>query len=199
MPCRRRPTLRRSSLVRLNRSRNVALPALLALMLAAPTLATAAPARFDFYDRGPYRPAVPRPSTVLGYEIGTFHTSYANMERVLAALEAASPDRVRREPFGRTVEARERSLFIVSSPANLARLDAIREGNAKLADPRGATPAELDRLVRDLPVTVWLNYSIHGDESASFEAMMQVAYQLAAGEDTLTHTLLDHCLILINP
>ena len=35
-------------------------------------------------------------------------------------------------------------------------------------------------------MTVWLNYSIHGDESASFEAMMQVAYQLVAGDDSAT-------------
>jgi len=46
---------------------------------------------------------------------------------------------------------------------------------------------------------VWLNYSIHGDESASFEAMMQVAYQLVAGDDTLTTRLLKNALVLINP
>lgn len=184
--------------MRLARPRHAVL-VLSVLALFACASASAAPAKFDFYDRGPYRPAVPRPSAVLGYEIGTFHTSYANMERYLVALEQAAPDRVRREPFGRTVEARERSLFIVSSPANLAKLDQIREGNAKLADPRGVTAGEIERLTRELPVTVWLNYSIHGDESASFEAMMQVAYQLTAGEDSLTRAMLDHCLILINP
>jgi hypothetical protein len=45
---------------------------------------------------------------------------------------------------------------------------------------------------------VWLNYSIHGDESASFEAMMQVAYQLAAGEDSTTRAILDRCLVVMN-
>ncbi len=174
--------------------------AVLALAVAfTPLPASAAPVRFDFYDRGPYQAGVPRPADVLGYAPGSFHTTWGNMERVLDAIAQARPDRVRREPFGRTVESRERSLFIVSSPANLARLDAIRDANAKLSDPRGSSTAELERLAREMPVTVWLNYSIHGDESASFEAMMQVAYQLVAGEDSLTRSLLDHAVVLMNP
>jgi hypothetical protein len=170
-----------------------------ALVAPAQTPASAAAQRFDFYARGPYHDGVPRPSQILGYEPGTFHTTWGNMERVLDALERARPERVKREPFGRTVESRERSLFIVSSPENLAKLDQIRAGNAKLADPRGVSGGELDRLARELPVTVWLNYSIHGDESASFEAMMQVAYQLVAGDDPLTKGLLQHAVVLMNP
>ena len=173
------------------------LAALAACSLFAVTAASAAP--FDFYTRGPYATGVPRPADVLGYAPGTFHTTWAGQERYLATLAAARPERVRREAFGRTVEARERSLFIVSSPANLARLDAILAANAKLADPRGTGAAEVERLARETPTTVWLNYSIHGDESASFEAMMQVAYQLVAGEDATTRDILDRCVVLMNP
>ena len=161
--------------------------------------AHAAPVPFDFYDRGPYVAGVPKPADVLGYQPGTFHTTWGNMERVLSAIAAARPERVRRESIGRTVEARDRVLFIVSSPANLARLDAIREANRKIADPRGTDAATIDRLVRETPVTVWLNYSIHGDESASFEAMMQVAYQLVAGDGADTRDLLEHAVVILNP
>jgi hypothetical protein len=187
--------------VRRSRLRLATLGALCcAAFLALPTpAALAAPVPFDFYSRGPYHAGVPRPSEILGYEPGTFHTTYGNMERVLDAIERARPERVKREPFGRTVESRERALFIVSAPENLAKLETIREGNAKLADPRGVPAAELERLARELPVTVWLNYSIHGDESASFEAMMQVAYQLVAGDDSLTERLLRNAVVLINP
>lgn len=167
------------------------------LGLALP--AAAAPARFDFYDRGPYRAGVPRPAEVLGYAPGTFHTTWGNQERYLVALAASRPERVRRESIGRTIEARDRSLFIVSSPENLARLDAIRQASARLADPRGEDAATLSRLTRETPVTVWLNYSIHGDESASFEAMMQVAYQLVAGDDAATLRILDQTVVILNP
>ncbi len=170
-----------------------------ALLALAPLSAHAAPARFDFYDRGPYRSDIPKPADVLGYEPGTFHTSYGNMERYIAALVSAASDRVVREPFGRTYEFRERALLIITSPENQHRLDAILRATAKLADPRKLTnPAEAEQLIHDTPSTVWLNYSIHGDESASFEAMMQVAYQLAAGEDSTTRAILERCVVVMN-
>jgi hypothetical protein len=173
------------------------LPAALSAVFVA-SLALAAPVPFDFYDRGPYDPAVPRPAAVLGYEPGTFHTTWGNLERYLDAVQRAAPGRVRREAYGRTVEARERALIILGTPANLEKLESIRAGNARVADPRGAKPGEIERLVKELPVTVWLNYSIHGDESASFEALMQVVYQLAAGNDASTKTILDNCVVLVN-
>ncbi|HEY6866928.1 MAG TPA: M14 family zinc carboxypeptidase [Candidatus Eisenbacteria bacterium] len=166
------------------------------ILLAAPA---AGAARFDFYDRGPYRDGVPRPAQVLGYAPGTYHTSYGNMERYIDELQHAALDRVTRVPFGRSYEFRERALLVITSPANQRRLDAIREASARLGDPRLlAGDAEAEKLIRDTPVTVWLNYSIHGDESASFEAMMQVAYQLAAGEDSLTRAIRDRCVVILN-
>lgn len=173
--------------------------AVLFALVLLPAAVHAAAAKFDFYDRGPYGAGVPKPAEVLGYAPGTFHTTWGNMERYLDALEHARPERVRRESMGKSVEARERVLFIVSSPANLAKLDAIREANRRIADPRGTDAATIERLVRETPVTVWLNYSIHGDESASFEAMMQVAYQLVAGDGPDTQRLLDSAVVLINP
>ena len=170
-----------------------------AALSLGPVAVLAAPAPFDFYDRGPYRGSVPRPAEVLGYAPGTFHTSYGNMERYVEALVRAASDRVVRVPFGRTYEFRERALLVITSPENQRRLEAIRAANAKLADPRQQpNEAEAEKLIRDTPVTVWLNYSIHGDESASFEAMAQVAYQLAAGEDSLTRAILDRCVVIMN-
>jgi hypothetical protein len=111
---------------------------ILAMIALLPPAAIAASARFDFYDRGPYRSGVSRPADVLGYEPGTFHTSYGNMERYLDALVRAGGDRVTREPFGRTNEFRERAVLVISSPENMKRIDAIREATAKLADHRVA-------------------------------------------------------------
>ncbi len=169
------------------------------LCFSLASAALAAPARFDFYSRGPYAAAVPKPAEILGYEPGTFHTTWGNMERVLDAIQKARPERVRRESIGRTIEARDRNLFILSAPENLARLDEIRSANQQLADARSVDDATTQRLVRKTPVTVWLNYSIHGDESASFEAMMQVAYQLVAGNDARTEAMLKDAVIILNP
>jgi hypothetical protein len=128
------------------------IPPCVIVLLLLPPMVCAAPARFDFYDRGPYRQGIPRPADVLGYEPGTFHTSYGNMERYIDALTRTAADRIVREPFGRTYEFRERALLLVSSPANIKRLDAIREATAKLADPRTLSNAgEAERLIRETP------------------------------------------------
>ncbi|HYJ48183.1 MAG TPA: hypothetical protein VEV81_16340, partial [Pyrinomonadaceae bacterium] len=56
--------------------------ALLCTLLAAFTQAQRDDSRFDFYARGPYREAVPRPQSILRFDVGEFHTNYATMERV---------------------------------------------------------------------------------------------------------------------
>jgi len=97
-------------------------PALLLVLLTSPTLAAQG---FDFYDRGPYRPAVPRPEAILGFAPGEQHTMYAQLQRYLDTLVASAPERVRIERWGQTAERRPIRALIISDPANLARLNAI--------------------------------------------------------------------------
>jgi hypothetical protein len=181
--------------------------ALLALvcLLAAPRPTPAqdrtqdrAEARFDFYARGPYREGVPRPQTVLRYDVGDFHTNYAMMERVVGAIAQAAPDRVRVFDIGLTNEYRMQRLVAISSPENIARLEEIRANLKKLSDPRGLPDAEAQRLVSQTPVVLWMQYTIHGNESASFEAMMQVVYQLAASNEPATLDILKNSVALVN-
>ncbi len=153
---------------------------------------------FDFYERGPYHPDVPRPATLLGYEPGEFHTTYANYERFLREL-APKTDRLRLTTLGQTPEHRPLYLLAVSSPENLAKLDAIKADVARLADPRTCSQADADAIAARSPMIVWLSYSIHGDESSAFEAGMQVLYQLTASDDPKIVDALNKCVVLINP
>src|SRR5690242_303210 len=97
---------------------------------------------FDFYARGPYRPAVPRPEQVTGFPAGSHQTMYAVMQHYLDTLVATAPDRVRIETWGRTAEGRPIRALVISDAANLARLDQIRADMAALADPRTTTPVQ---------------------------------------------------------
>ncbi len=167
------------------------------LLLGAAPLA--AQARFDFYARGPYRPAVPRPSALLGYEPGAFHTNYGNMERVIRAIAEAAPDRVRLMEYGRSEERRTLYLLAISAPENIQRLDEIRQQTARLADPRATTAAEAERIAQALPATVWLNYANDGNETAAFEAALHVLWHYAATEEPASLEVLRGAVILINP
>jgi Zinc carboxypeptidase len=153
---------------------------------------------FDFYATGSYRAGVPRPDSVLGYPLGSWHTTYGRMERYLSALAAAVPERVRVFDYGRSIEQQTMHLVALGSEENIGRLDAIRSGLARLADPRVTSQSDADALIADLPVVVWLNAANDGNETAAFEAAMQVAYQVAAGEDERTQAMRRDALVLIN-
>lgn len=153
--------------------------------------------KFDFYARGDYRPNVPRPQSILRFDVGEHHTTYAQMEQVINAIAAAAPDRVKIFDIGTTNERRMQHLVAISAPENMARLDEIKAQNARLTDPRKTTSADAAAIAQSNPAIAWMAYTIHGNESASFEAMMQVIYQLAASNEPATLDILKNTVVLV--
>jgi hypothetical protein len=192
---------------RLRLARRGAAAVLLGAGLLAPLAAGAQPDRdtlrddraFSFTARGPYRPEVPRPDSLLGYAIGDRNTQYAHQQRVLMAIAEAAPDRVRVEPIAVTPEGRPMRVFLVSAPENIARLNAIRADLDRIADPRGASDAELAERVERTPAVVWISESVHGNESPGFENAMALLYQLAASEEPATLAMLRNAILVLNP
>ncbi len=170
---------------------------LLALCLL---LVSAAPAvaQHALGEGGPYDPSIPTPASVLGYEIGTRFTPDHMVVRYLSALASASP-RMRLDTVATTWEGRPVLLATVSSEANMRRLDELNALAHRLADPRGASEAELRQAVASTPAIVWLGYTVHGDEASGVEAAMATLYQLTAGQDPDTKMILDSVLVLIDP
>jgi hypothetical protein len=164
-------------------------------MALAGTMAAAQ--RFEFFPGGTYDSKVPTPESVLGYPIGSYHTSYAGLERWLEAIR--SSDRVRIVRYGESVEKRPLYLIIISSPANLARLDAVRASMAKLADPRTSSDGEAETIATTMPAVAWMNHANDGNESAAFESAIQTSYQLAASTDDTTKLVLDRLVTIVNP
>src|SRR6185436_15027133 len=101
--------------------------------------------------RGDYRPNVPRPQSILRYDIGDHHTTYAQMEKVIDEIAKAAPDRVKVFDIGTTNEHRMMHLVAISAPENIARLDEIKAQNARLADPRKTSASEANSLAQSNP------------------------------------------------
>ena len=154
-------------------------------------------AKFDFYTRGDYRAEVPRPQSILRFDVGEQHTTYAQMEMVINAIEKAASDRVKIFDIGLTKEKRMQHIVAISSPENMARLDQISANIAKLTDPRTTCASEATQIAQNNPAIAWMAYTIHGNESASFETMMQVVYQLAASNEPQTLDILKKTVVLI--
>src|SRR5688500_12227359 len=142
--------------------------------------------KFDFYTRGEYRSNVPRPQSILRFDVGDHHTTYAQMEQVIDAIAKAAPDRVKIYDIGTTNEHRMQHVVAISSPENMARIEEIKAQNARLADPRRTSAADANTIAQNNPSIAWMAYTIHGNESSSFETFMQVIYQLAASNEPAT-------------
>ena len=113
-----------------------------------------------------YDSSIPAPDSVLGYRLGTRATDYRGMETYFSALAEAS-SRVIFGTYGSDYENRELRYVIVSNEENIERLDDIKSVNSRLTDPRGLSSADASTLIETTPVTLWLNYSIDGNESAA--------------------------------
>jgi len=139
--------------------------------------------------------AVPTPEAVLGYEIGRRHSTPEDILRYFNAVAAVSP-RVRVEQHGLTYELRPLIHAVVTSEANLARLEEIRSALHRLSESPGRV---LDDELDALPVVVWLGYGVHGNEAAPGEAAMLTLFLLAAGDGEPVDRILEHSIVLLLP
>jgi hypothetical protein len=170
---------------------------LLVLPLLAPFVRAQAPLVDGYVAPGVsgYSGAVPTPEDVLGYRIGERHTTPAEAVRYVEAVAAAS-ERVTVQQHGATHEGRPLVHAVVTSPANHARLEALRQANLRLSDaPASVSDAEL----ATRPAVVYLGYSIHGNEASGTEAALLLLYHLAAGEGAGVEALLDETVLLLDP
>lgn len=168
-----------------------------------PASATATPLRGLIYDAvffpgAKYDADVPTPDQVLGFRLGDKPATHAQIENVLRVICGGSR-RCKVFEYARSHEGRALYYVAISSETNIARLDALRADAGRLADPRLAPAAEVDRLVDRMPAVAWMAYAIHGDELSGADAALALLYHLAAGIDEPVLKLLDELVILIDP
>ncbi len=183
----------------------------LLLTLAGPTIGqpvpksrrdagTTAELAYDvaFFPGASHSPQIPTPASLLGFRPGNRAALPAEIERCLRAWDEASP-RARLVEYARSHEGRPLYYMIVTSPANMARIDQIKTGIGRLADPRGLSQTAAVELVRTQPAVAWVAYSIHGDETSGTDASLAVLYHLIAGTGEDVTGILDRVVVLIDP
>jgi len=143
-----------------------------------------------------YDASVTTPEVLLGQALGTHLAHHAEIVECFQRW-AAESDRMQVSATGQTHEGRVLLQAVISSPANLARLDDQLAAMDRLADPRGLSDED-GALTAAKPVA-WMGYSIHGDELSGCDAALALAYHLAAGEGEDVERLLDELYIVIDP
>ncbi len=134
------------------------------------------------------------PDEFLPHELGETFTPH-NMLVDYYQLVAEESPRVTLEQYGTTNEDRPLLLATVSTPENLARIDAIRENNLRRA---GLLPGDTDPTLDNIAI-VWLSFSVHGNEATGSEASMGVLYDLANPDNAETSEWLKNVVVLLDP
>src|SRR5437868_8538569 len=144
---------------------------------------------------------VPAPESVFGfrpgadYKLATYEQSIEYFKRVAAASK-----HVRLFEAGTTSQGRTMYYAVVSSPANLAKLDRYREIARRLAHPQGLTDAEAKKLARDGKAFVHIDGGLHSTEVAGWSHTPQLLYDLVNGADSADiKAILDNVVLMLWP
>ena len=144
------------------------------------------------YAEAEFDSSIPTLSEVIGHQPGERITSPEETVRYLESLVAAAPDRARMVEYAKTWQGRPLHYVVLTAPNNMARIDAIQADMANIAAGR---PSNGDAL----PVT-WLAYSVHGNEIASTDAAIMMAYHLlAAPSDPRVQKIMSDTIVVLDP
>ena len=162
------------------------------LIVLAAACAAAQQGSAQSFIEGHYDPAIPTLEASIGHAPGTRITAPDEAYAYLKVLTSAAPDRTRMVQYAASWEGRPLYYVILSSPENIARLDAIRADLANIAAGRASNGAAL-------PVT-WLAYGVHGNEISSTDAALMTAYHLLAAEgDERAAKIMSETIVVIDP
>ncbi|MGK7295047.1 MAG: M14 family zinc carboxypeptidase [Candidatus Wenzhouxiangella sp. M2_3B_020] len=167
------------------------------LLLFTAIQAQAAP---EFWPDTEYDPAAPAFEEVLGHAMGERVSSPAEIRDGFDALVETWPERIRLVPYAESWQGRELFYVVIGTPDRLDDLDAIRADIRAIAHPDGHDAEAVEAALERVPGTVWLSYSVHGNEiSPADSALMTAWHLLAAIDDPVVDSILAETLVFIDP
>lgn len=145
-------------------------------------------------------PAQPRPESYFGHKPGADRTliPWSKVVGWFNELDQAS-DRVVVREYGKSTEGRPMIAAFLSSPQNLGRLEALRQIQKRLADPRATQAEDAEKLFAEGKAIVLITCSIHSTEVASTFSAIEFAYRLATADDPKTRQILDNVIVILAP
>ena len=137
------------------------------------------------------------PREQFGFNIGDDYklATYTQFEQYWRRLGTQS-NRMKLVEIGKTAEGRSQLMAVISSPANLAKLDRYREISRRLALADGLSDADARALAREGKTVVWIDGGLHATEVLGAAQLIETVYQLLSRTDAETMRFLDDCIIL---
>jgi hypothetical protein len=141
------------------------------------------------------------PEKFFGFQLGA-DKKIARWDKIVeyyGVLEKESGGRMKVINMGPTSMGNPFLMVIITSPANFARLERLREVNLRLSDPRGLTDAQAHTLVDEGKAVVVQSMSMHATEIGGTQMAPELAYDLLSRKDEETRRILDSVIFIEVP
>ncbi len=144
---------------------------------------------------------VPAPDSVFGFSPGADYklATYDQLVDYFKRVDAAS-DRVKLFEAGQTTQGRTFYYALVSSKANLSRIDRYREIAWRLAHPEGLSESEAHRLAKEGKAFVHIDGGLHSNELAGPQHTAKLLETILTRADSPEiSALLDDVVLMLWP
>ena len=112
---------------------------------------------------------------------------------------AKESDRMKVVEIGKTSEGRTMIMAIITSPANLKKLDRYKDISQRLARAEGLTDDEARKLAAEGKSVVWIDGGLHATECVPAQHLFVFAYQMVSQSDPETMRILNDDILLLVP
>ncbi|MFK7739052.1 MAG: M14 family metallopeptidase [Planctomycetota bacterium] len=161
-----------------------------------------------FFAHSP-RAQAPSPKAFFGHVVGEDYEliDYLGLVRYFRAVESAS-DRVVLSDIGPTSYGQRMQMAIITSPANHARLERLRQLSVAMAHPDATPDADLDesgaaqKLAAELEescAVVWIDGGLHATEAIAGQNIIELVWRMASRDDEEVQRILDRVVLLVVP
>jgi hypothetical protein len=141
------------------------------------------------------------PDKFFGFQLGA-DRKMARWDKIVEyfhLLEKESGGRMKLIEMGPTSMGNPFLMAIISSPANLARLDRIKQINSQICDSRGIAEAEIRKLVAEGKPIVVQSMSMHATEIGGSQMAPELVYDELARKDEEAQRILDNVISIVVP
>jgi hypothetical protein len=143
------------------------------------------------------QPKITSQKDLIGFTIGDdYHmASYTQISTMLKKWNQES-DRLQVVSIGNTEEGRPQYMAIISSPANLQKLERYRQISTNLARARMGE-AEAQAMAEEGKAVVWIDGGLHATETVNSQSLAEMVYQMVSRTDKETLRFLDDVVLLM--
>ncbi len=143
---------------------------------------------------------IPSPESYFGFQMGADHklAHWNDLVKYYNELGEKS-SRLKVINMGKSTLGNTFLALYISSPDNLANLDALQRINAMLSDPRGFSKTEIEEGIKNGIAVNVQSFGLHSSEVAASQTAAEVTYDMVTRNDEEMMQMLNNTLTIIIP